>query len=131
MSGRAAVDTDGSRDAEYDLLTAALLGIVVGAGITLLVRRGPSGIRPVVPALVGAGRGLAWAGRQAADASSKGAHWAAEQGEDLWDRVPRDRIRKGVRKQLRSVQSSIDDVVETELRDLRRAIRRRRKQLGL
>src|SRR5215207_10435780 len=37
------------RDQQYDLLTAAVLGAVIGAGAALLLRRGPSGRRPISP----------------------------------------------------------------------------------
>src|SRR5437660_853430 len=104
------------REAQYDLLTAALMGMAVGAGITFMLRRGPSGRRPISPALTGAGRGIAWAG---------------ERGGEMWEKVPRDEIRRNVRKGLASAKDTIDDAVEAELRALRRSIRRRRKQLGL
>ena len=53
--------------------------------------------------------------------------WAGERGSEVWEKVPRDEIRHG----LSHAKDSIDEVVESELRGLRRAIRRRRKQLGL
>jgi hypothetical protein len=49
----------------------------------------------------------------------------------MWDKVPRDEIREGVSRGYRSAKEAIDDTVESELRSLRRALRRRRKQLGL
>jgi len=126
-----AVAVDVDRDGQYDLLTAALMGMALGAGITYVLRRGPSGRRPISPALSGAGRGLAWAGRNAWNAGSRGASWAGERGGELWDKVPRDEIRRSVSKNLENAKDTIDDVVESELRALRRSIRRRRKQLGL
>jgi hypothetical protein len=45
--------------------------------------------------------------------------------------VPREEIRDHVRDYLGKAQEAIDDVVETELKDLRRAIRRQRKRLGI
>src|SRR4051812_49559813 len=56
------------RDAQYDLLTAALIGAAIGATATLLLRRGPSGQRPVTPVM----RGAKWAGRGAAAAGLAG-----------------------------------------------------------
>jgi hypothetical protein len=103
------------------------MGIALGAGITYMLRRGPSGRRPIVPALEGAGRGLKWAGSNAWKAGSRGARWAGEQGEDLWERVPRDEIRRS----LGSARDSMEDMVESELRSMQKALRRRRKQLGL
>ena len=108
---------------QFDLLTAALLGVVVGASATLLLRRGPSGSRPVVPILKAAGVGARWAGRHGA----RGARWAAEKGEDLWDQVPRDDIRE----YLDDARSRIQRTVEDELADLRKSIRRQRRKLGI
>lgn len=118
-------------DEQYDLLTAALLGLVIGVGTTLLVRRGPGGRRPVSPVLRGAALGARWAGAGAARLGARGAAWARDTGEELWDRVPRDEIREHVRDYLGKAQEAIDDVVEHELRDLRRALRRQRKRLGI
>ena len=103
------------------------MGMALGAGLTYMLRRGPSGRRPISPALSGAGRGLAWAGKHAWKAGKDGAGWAGERGSEVWEKVPRDEIRHG----LSHAKDSIDEVVENELRGLRRAIRRRRKQLGL
>jgi hypothetical protein len=122
---------DDARDAEYDLLTAALIGLTIGAGLTYVLRRGPSGRRPLTPALYRVGRGARWAGRRGAAAGATGARWAAEHGEELWDRIPRDAIRKEMKEYVGRAREAIDDVVESELRDLRRAIRRQRKRLGI
>lgn len=120
-----------SRDAEYDLLTAALIGATVGAGLTYLLRRGPSGRRPVSPMVLGLGRGAAWAGRHAGHASVVGARWMRDQGEEAWDRLPRRKIQRELRHYAGRAREAMDDVVESELRDLRRAIRRQRKRLGV
>lgn len=116
---------------EYDLLTAALIGITIGAGVTYMLRRGPSGRRPVSPLVKGIGKGAGWAGRKAVKVGRDGARWAADRGEDLWDRVPRDEIREHVSDYLGRAREAIDDVVESELHDLRKAIRRQRKRLGV
>jgi hypothetical protein len=118
-------------DEQYDLLTAALIGLVIGVGTTLLVRRGPSGRRPVSPVLRGAALGAKWAGANAARLGARGATWARDAGEELWDRIPRAEIREHVRDYLGRAQETIDDAVEHELRDLRRALRRQRKRLGI
>lgn len=107
------------------------MGAALGAGLTYILRRGPSGRRPISPALSGAGRGLAWAGKNAWKAGSAGASWAGERGGEMWDKVPRDEIRRGVSRGYASAKEAIDETVESELRSLRRALRRRRKQLGL
>jgi hypothetical protein len=124
-------DSEIGNDHEYDLLTAALIGITIGASVTYLLRRGPSGRRPVSPMVDGIGRGAAWTGRKAARLGRSGARWAARRGEDLWDRIPRDAIRDQVSDYVGRAREAIDDVVESELHDLRRAIRRQRKRLGV
>jgi len=118
-------------DAEYDLLTAALIGATIGAGLTFMLRRGPSGRRPGTPIMLGMSRGAGWAGRNALKLGSRGARWAADRGEDLWERIPRDEIREHVSDYMGRARETIDDAVEAELKMLRRAIRRQRKRLGL
>lgn len=115
------------REAQYDLLTAALIGAAIGASATLLLRRGPSGQRPVAPVI----RGAKWAGRGAAAAGAMGAGWARERGGELLERIPTDRIEHDVRETLGEARERIDGFVQAELRDLRRALRRQRKRLGV
>jgi hypothetical protein len=120
-----------AHEAEYDLLTAALIGMTIGAGLTFMLRRGPSGRRPVTPVVYGVGRGAAWAGKKAARAGAAGARWSRKRGAEAWDRIPRDDIRDHVSDYAGRAREAIDDVVESELEDLRRAIRRQRKRLGI
>jgi gas vesicle protein len=127
-SGRAAGD---GRDAQYDLLTAALIGAAIGATATLLLRRGPSGSRPVTPLLRGARAGASIAGRSAFKAGTAGAAWAREQGGELIDKIPMDRIEHDVRETIGEARDRIDGFVQSELRDLRRTLRRQRKRLGV
>jgi hypothetical protein len=124
-------ETDGGRESEYDLLTAALIGITLGAGLTFMLRRGPTGRRPVSPVMQGVGRGAKWAGRGASRLGTAGARWAAHRGEDLWEAIPREEIHDRVSDYMGRAREAIDDVVESELKDLRRAIRRQRKRLGI
>jgi hypothetical protein len=130
VSARASVASAG-RETEYDLLTAALIGLTIGAGLTFMLRRGPSGRRPVSPVVEGVGRGASWAGRGAAKAGMAGARWTRKRGAEAWDRVPREEIREHVTDYAGRARETIDDVVESELKDLRRAIRRQRKRLGI
>ena len=120
---------------EYDLLTAALIGATIGASITFMMRRGPSGRRPVSPLMRGVGRGVgrgaSWAGEHAARLSSAGARWTARRGHDAWDAIPRDDIREHLSDYVGRAREAIDDLVESELKDLRHAIRRQRKRLGI
>ena len=118
---------EGGRDAQYDLLTAALIGAAIGATATLLLRRGPGGTRPVGPVL----RGAKWAGASALRAGSAGASWAKDRGGELIDRIPMDRIEHDVRETIGDARERIDGLVQQELRDLRRTLRQQRKRLGI
>jgi hypothetical protein len=121
---------DGTREAEYDLLTAALIGATIGAGLTYMMRRGPSGRRPLTPVMERVGQGATWAGRNAARLGKRGAHWAAERGEAMWDNVPRERIVEQVSDYVTRAHDAIDDAVASELKGLRRSMRRQRKRFG-
>ena len=123
-SGLAAVD---GREAQYDLLTAALIGAAIGATATLLLRRGPSGQRPVAPIM----RGAKWAGRGAMHGAQRGASWARSRGEDMLDRIPMEDIEESVRDSVSEARERIDGFVRSELGDLRKALRKQRKRLGV
>lgn len=115
------------REAQYDLLTAALIGAAIGATATLLLRRGPSGERPVAPVM----RGAKWAGRGAMLAGERGAKWAKSRGGEVLDRIPMDDIEESVRDSVSEARERIDGFVREELGDLRRALRKQRKRLGV
>ncbi len=72
-------------------------------------------------------RGARWAGGQAA----RGAGWLGDRGEQMWDRVPREQIAEEVGDYLTSAREAINDTVAHELSDLRKAIRRQRKRMGV
>ena len=93
----------------------------------MLFRRGPKGHRPIGPMMRMTGRGL----RTAGVAGAKGARWLGDRGEELWDRVPTEDIAERVGGYLESAREAIDDAVSHEVSDLRKAIRRRRRKLGL
>ncbi|MEO7086779.1 MAG: hypothetical protein ABI442_14175 [Gemmatimonadaceae bacterium] len=96
-----------------------------------MMRRGPSGSRPLTPVIDRVGQGATWAGRNAAKLGKRGAHWAAERGEEMWDRVPRDQIVEKVSDYVTRAHDAIDDVVAAELKGLRRSMRRQRKRFGV
>ncbi|HEU4993568.1 MAG TPA: hypothetical protein VFT29_02075 [Gemmatimonadaceae bacterium] len=98
------------------------MGAAIGAGTTLLLRRDSRGVRPLVPALRAA--------RAGARIARDGARGAWDRGVEAWDRIPRDAIEDRVRDYVDSAKDTIDHLVEHELKDLRRAIQRRRKRLG-
>jgi hypothetical protein len=104
---------------------------MIGAGAALLLRRGPSGRRPLTPFARAAGGAAVNAARWAGKRGRTGARWAAERGGELWDRVPVDTMREEIGDALDSAREAVADVVESELKDLRKAIRRQRKRLGV
>jgi hypothetical protein len=105
-------------DGNYDLLTAALLGVAIGVGTTLLLRRGPSGRRPIAIGASGATLPLRLAGRSMAGAFRD-------------PPTRREAVERQVRSFMHAARDRIDDAVESELRDLRGALKRQRKRLGL
>ncbi len=116
-SGRDRDDATGL-ESQYDLLTAALLGVAIGVGTTLLLRRGPSGHRPLAPIVSGATAPVRVAGRSVAG---------------MFREPPsrRQAVERQVRSFMHAALERIDDAVEEELRDLRGAIKRQRKRLGV
>lgn len=140
---------EGEREQQFDLLTAALLGAAVGAVITLIFRTGPSGRRPIAPMLSATGKGAKWAAlaglegaRWAGDRAAPGARWAAERTargyraardrtEELAEAIPVDDIAESVREYVDGAREAINDVVRSEMNDLRKSVRRQRKRIGI
>jgi gas vesicle protein len=119
--------TRGERD-EYDLLTAAALGLVAGAGIALLVRMSTRRRRtPRTLAREAGEMAAAAAGR----AGTRGAKWAKRRGEEVWESIPFDEIGEQLGDYVQNAREMIDETVSHELNDLRKAIRRHRKRLGI
>lgn len=86
-------------------------------GTALLLRRKPSGYRAAAQLAMSAARGSA---RQARRGSR-----------ELWAGAADHGIERRLRGYLRDARSQIDDAVQSELRDLRRALRKQRKRLGV
>ncbi len=124
--------------------------MALGAGIALLVRRGPEGVRPITPVVRGVGRGARMAGvaglagaHWAGDAlepaakwtrkrAKRGARWARHQGEELAERLPDlEDVTDGVREYMDAAREAINETVESEIRGLRKAIKRQRKRVGI
>jgi hypothetical protein len=115
----------------------------------MLLRKGSSGRRPIGPLLEAAGRGARWGGlrglagaKWAGDRTADGARWAApyaerglrtarEKGEELIDRIPVDEMTEQVRDYVDHAREAINEVVSDELKDLRKAVRRQRKRIGI
>jgi hypothetical protein len=144
------LDLDLDREEQFDLLTAAVIGMALGAGIALLLRRGPEGVRPITPVMRGVGRGARmagvagltgahWAGDVLEPAAKwtrkrakRGAHWAREHGEEFAERLPAlEDVTDGVREYMDAAREAINDTVESEIKGLRKAIRRQRKRVGI
>jgi hypothetical protein len=64
-------------------------------------------------------------------AGTKGASWARERGGELLDRIPTEEIEENVAETVNEARERIDGFVRSELGDLRRALRRQRKRLGV
>lgn len=99
--------------------------------------------------LSAAGKGVKWGGaaglagaKWAGDRAVDGAKWAAPYAERGWqsardksgeliDRIPVDEYTDNVREYIDHAREAINDVVSEEIRDLRKAVRRQRKRIGI
>jgi hypothetical protein len=102
------------RGDRLDLLAAALIGAAVGAAAALL-SAGPTR-RPIV-------RGV-----------QRGARRSAALGAAALESLPSAPAREAadaLREYIEGARGTIDRTVESELRDLRRAVRRQRKRIGV
>jgi gas vesicle protein len=117
---------------DYDLLTAMLMGVALGTAVTMLLSRGSRratrGSMMLAAAGTGASRAKRWAGRRA----RRGAEWLGDRGDAIRDRLPSvNDVAEELTDYLRSARETISDTVTDELRDLRRAIRKQRKRIGV
>lgn len=110
-----------------NLLVAIGVGLAIGAGVALAVRERSRRQRPLARLERAARRRLKDANR----VGERGAKWAARHGDALRDRVPVDELKESVAAYLAAARQTIDDAVSAELRDLRKAVRHRRKRLGV
>lgn len=72
-------------------------------------------------------KGARWAGER----SARGYRAARERGEDLIEAIPMDDITGSVREYVDGAREAINDVVRSEMNDLRKAVRRQRKRIGI
>lgn len=114
-----------------------------------MFRSGPGGRRPIAPMLAATGKGAKWAAlaglegaRWAGDRAAPGARWAGERaargyraardrGEEVIDSIPVDDIADSVREYVDGAREAINDVVRSEMNDLRKSVRRQRKRIGI
>lgn len=71
------------------------------------------------------------AGAAVGRAGRRGAKWAARRSEEMMDLVPVDDIAESIGDYVKNAREAIDETVSHELNDLRKAIRRHRKRLGV
>ena len=94
-------------------------------------------------------QGARWAGeraapgaRWAAEQGREGARWAAkrtasgynaarDRGAEMIDDLPIDDVVDSVREYVDTAREAINDVVREEMSDLRKAVRRQRKRIGI
>ena len=88
-----------------------------------MLRRGPSGTRPIEPM---------WrAARAGGRIARKGARFAWDRGVDAWESIPREEIAHHVRDYAEAARERIDHLVDHELRDFRKTLKRQRRRLGI
>jgi gas vesicle protein len=107
-----------------------LLGVAVGTAATLLVSAGSRGGAAKLLDASGSRAKSArrWAGRRA----KRGARWMSDRGDDLRDKLPSmDDVSGELKDYLSAARDTISDTVSDELRDLRKAVRRQRKRIGV
>ena len=88
--------------------------------------------------LAASGKGAKWAAlaglegaRMAAEGSARGYRAARDRGEEMIESIPVDDIAEGVREYVDGAREAINDVVRAEMNDLRKAVRRQRKRIGI
>ncbi|HEY7894629.1 MAG TPA: hypothetical protein VIC24_06990 [Gemmatimonadaceae bacterium] len=117
----------GKNDPSADLLLAIGVGLAVGAGLALVARERARRRRPAARFERLTRRGV----KEAKRLRDRGMQWAAHQGDALRDNAHVSEIGDSVAEYLETARRTIDDAVTREIRDLRRAIRRERKRLGV
>lgn len=126
-----------SREEDLDLLTAALIGLTVGVGITLLVRAGMPSRRQGFRGMGLAGRGAELAslagiaGAGMARKAASGARRGFERGREIAEDISLDGVGEQLHDYFEAAKAAVEDTVSGELQDLRKSIRRRRRRLGI
>jgi hypothetical protein len=118
---------DDMRDEDFDLLTAAVIGAAIGAALTLLVTGISRAASPPPPTLRSRAKQLGEELTQLVPHRRRG--WLPQRKSGARRRVEASGDRIG--EFLHETRDRVNDAVETELRDLRRALRRQRKRIGV
>ena len=119
-SGRAR-ETNGENQQQYDLLTAAVIGALLGASATYILSRGSK--HPASPMVRVAARSAKLARNARRDVRRN----VQSAGRGLNELTHFDDIREYVA----DTQARLNGLVSDELRDLRKAVARQRKRAGL
>jgi gas vesicle protein len=106
---------DMERDHQYDLLTAAIIGAAVGATATLLVAAGMKETRRTPTQRM----------------VRRGRKWVSSRRNAIGSAVDPSAVRDQMEGVIASARDAISDTVESELKDLRKAMRRQRRRLGI
>ena len=112
------------RNNSVDMAAVAVIGIAVGLTALFLLRRN----RSVGHALHAAGRDLRRAGSAASRNMAHQMRRGMKRGQEM---VGDMEIGDHLRDYLESAKETVEDTVAREMRDLKRAIRRRRRRMGL
>jgi len=127
----------GSHEEDLDLLTAALIGLTVGVGITMLIHnRRPLG-RSLVRGAELAGRGArvaslaGVAGAQMAGKAARGARHGYDRGVEWAGDLSLSGLGEQLQDYFEAAKGAIEDTVSGELQDLRKSVRRRRRRMGI
>lgn len=107
--------SDMDRDHQYDLLTAALLGAALGATAAMLIGTGMRGSQR----------------SQTQRIMRRGRKWATSRGRAIGSALDPSDVKEQMGDALASAREAISDAVDGELRDLRKAMRRQRRRLGV
>ncbi|HEY7898321.1 MAG TPA: hypothetical protein VIC03_07890 [Gemmatimonadaceae bacterium] len=126
-----------SHDEDLDLLTAALIGLTVGVGVTMLFRRRPAPRTALSKGMELAGRGARMAALAGTESSrmagkaAEGARRGYNRGKEWAEDLSLDGVGEQLHDYFEAAKGAIEDTVSGELQDLRKSIRRRRRRLGI
>lgn len=121
---------------DLDLLTAALIGLTIGVGVTMLFRRRAPERGALARGMDMVGRSaslasLAGAGARMAGRAADGARRGYERGAEMAEDFSLDGVGEQLRDYFDAAKAAVEDTVSGELQDLRKSIRRRRRRLGV
>lgn len=134
-----------SHEHKYDLLTAAVMGAAIGAGAVLMLKSANPSNRRRLLSLLGRGAsmaglagwdGIKWAGENGVDglkyARKHAKPWLRHVRKEIVDSLPPlDKVTDEVGEYLDEAKEAIENVVLEEISDFRKAVRRKRRDMGI